>query len=209
MFWRSKTPFSPAYTSISTIVATSMAQPRVPWSDVVNLCLTSIVRVRVVLCFLVLLCIIVISSSSMPLKGPSTPPQCWLKLLSQCNIMGGWGRICVIQPPSPALQTFPYKMLVCGGQSAFCLVSASKTQAELNLEHGGRCLLRPVKADQSEQIGLFFEGALKETGTGEGDYRCCSSWQYEKKLCVLWTREHVVDILNRSANLQSRTIWDP
>lgn len=173
MFWmffpeiRSKTPFSPAYTSISTTVATSMAQSKVPWSDVVNSCLTSIVQITS--CFLVLLCIIVISSSSMPLKGPSTPPQNWLKLWNQCHVMGGWGRICVIQPPSPALQTFPYKMLVCGGWSPFCLVSASKTQAELNLKHGGRCLLRPAKADHSEQIGLFFEEALKETGTGEVD----------------------------------------
>ena len=42
------------------------------------------------------------------------------------------------------------------------LLSASNTQAELNLKHGGRCLLRPAKADHSGQTGLFFEAALKQ-----------------------------------------------
>ena len=37
----------------------------------------------------------------------------------------------------------------------------AKTPPELMQKHGGRCLLRPVRGDQSEQTGLFGHGALK------------------------------------------------
>ena len=33
--------------------------------------------------------------------------------------------------------------------------------AELMWKHSGWCLLRPMKSDQSEQIGLFEKGVLK------------------------------------------------
>ena len=35
--------------------------------------------------------------------------------------------------------------------------------AELMLKYLGKCLLRPVKADQSEQTALFGSWSLKET----------------------------------------------
>lgn len=37
-------------------------------------------------------------------------------------------------------------------------------QAELMQKHGGRCLLRPVRAHQSEQTGVLGRGAVKVTG---------------------------------------------
>ena len=37
----------------------------------------------------------------------------------------------------------------------------AQTPAGLIRRHGGRCLLRPVRADQSELVGFFDMGALK------------------------------------------------
>lgn len=48
------------------------------------------------------------------------------------------------------------------------------------LQHGGRCLLRPERADQSEELGFFCWGralkrqALKQSFQTEGVNRCCS-----------------------------------
>ena len=41
----------------------------------------------------------------------------------------------------------------------------TKTPAELIRKHGGRCLLRPVRVDQSEQTRNCQEAGLKETAT--------------------------------------------
>ena len=41
----------------------------------------------------------------------------------------------------------------------------AEAPAELMLKHMLGCnVLRPVRADQSEQTGLLYEGGLKETG---------------------------------------------
>ena len=54
------------------------------------------------------------------------------------------------------------------------------TPVELMPKHGGQRLLKPVRADQSEQTGRFGREALKTQAVKrgiqiEGEWRCCSN----------------------------------
>lgn len=58
-------------------------------------------------------------------------------------------------------------------------------QAELMQKHGGWCLLRPVRADQSEQTGFLGRGLLKRQALK------WSVWAEGETFCVFSTLKHV------------------
>ena len=69
--------------------------------------------------------------------------------------------------------------------------------ADLIPKHGGHNMVRPVRADKSQQTGLFGRGALKLSGQMESEEMCSNNGQYEKNNVLKFVNHFLVEIYNR------------